>query len=49
MKALWVLEALLRRTLTCNRGSEMARHAEVTAGFGKLQYFYFCDPERKCH
>jgi IS30 family transposase len=37
-----VLPATLRRTLTWDRGSEMARHAEVTAALGTL--VYFCDP-----
>jgi IS30 family transposase len=32
----------LRRTLTWDRGSEMAKHAEVTAALGTL--VYFCDP-----
>jgi IS30 family transposase len=40
--ALGVLPASLRRTLTWDRGSEMAKHAEVTAALGTL--VYFCDP-----
>lgn len=39
---LGVLPATLRRTLTWDRGSEMAKHAEVTAALGTL--VYFCDP-----
>lgn len=42
IEALGVLPAPLRRTLTWDRGSEMARHAEVTAVLGTL--VYFCDP-----
>ena len=42
IEALRVLPATLRRTLTWDRGSEMARHAEVTAALGTL--VYFCDP-----
>ncbi|MDQ1055874.1 IS30 family transposase [Arthrobacter sp. SORGH_AS 212] len=37
-----VLPATLRRTLAWDRGSEMAKHAEVTAATGAL--VYFCDP-----
>ncbi|WP_181038595.1 IS30 family transposase [Arthrobacter sp. ZGTC131] len=40
--ALGVMPATLRRTLTWDRGSEMAKHAEVTAALGTL--VYFCDP-----
>lgn len=36
------IPATLRRTLTWDRGSEMAKHAEVTAVLGTL--VYFCDP-----
>jgi IS30 family transposase len=32
----------LRRTLTWDQGSEMARHAEITAALGTE--IYFCDP-----
>ncbi|CAM3090737.1 Integrase core domain protein [Arthrobacter ulcerisalmonis] len=42
IEALRVLPATLRRTLTWDRGSEMAKHAEVTAALGTL--VYFCDP-----
>ena len=42
IEALGVLPATLRRTLTWDRGSEMAKHAEVTAALGTL--VYFCDP-----
>jgi IS30 family transposase len=40
--ALSVLPERLRRTLTWDQGSEMARHAEITAGLGTE--IYFCDP-----
>lgn len=40
--ALGALPSTLRRTLTWDRGSEMAKHAEVTAAIGTL--VYFCDP-----
>lgn len=39
---LGVLSATLRRTVTWDRGSEMAKHAEVTGAVGTL--VYFCDP-----
>lgn len=42
IEALSVMPATLRRTLTWDRGSEMAKHAEVTAALGTL--VYFCDP-----
>ncbi|MGJ3192293.1 IS30 family transposase [Paenarthrobacter sp. FR1] len=42
IEALGVLPANMRRTLTWDRGSEMAKHAEVTAALGIL--VYFCDP-----
>ncbi|MDQ0678729.1 IS30 family transposase [Arthrobacter pascens] len=42
LEALGVMPATLRRTLTWDRGSEMAKHAEVTAALGTL--VYFCDP-----
>jgi IS30 family transposase len=42
IEALGVLPATLRRTLTWDRGSEMAKHAEVTAAMGTP--VYFCDP-----
>jgi len=42
IEALGVMPATLRRTLTWDRGSEMAKHAEVTAALGTL--VYFCDP-----
>jgi IS30 family transposase len=42
IEALQVLPASLRRTLTWDRGSEMAKHAEVTAAIGTL--VYFCNP-----
>lgn len=42
IEVLGVLPATLRRTLTWDRGSEMARHAEVTVALGTL--VYFCDP-----
>jgi IS30 family transposase len=42
IEALEVLPAPLRRTLTWDRGSEMAKHAEVTAALVTL--VYFCDP-----
>jgi transposase, IS30 family len=40
--ALSVLPAHLRRTLTWDQGSEMARHAEIAAALGTE--IYFCDP-----
>jgi IS30 family transposase len=42
IEALGVMPVTLRRTLTWDRGSEMAKHAEVTAALGTL--VYFCDP-----
>jgi IS30 family transposase len=42
IEALGLLPATLRRTLTWDRLSEMAKHAEVTAALGTL--VYFCDP-----
>jgi IS30 family transposase len=42
IEALGLLPATLRRTLTWDRGSEMAKHTEVTAALGTL--VYFCDP-----
>lgn len=42
IEVLGVLPATLRRTLTWDRGSEMAKHSEVTAALGTL--VYFCDP-----
>lgn len=42
IEELGVMPATLRRTLTWDRGSEMAKHAEVTAALGTL--VYFCDP-----
>jgi IS30 family transposase len=42
IEALGILPATLRRPLTWDRGSEMAKHAEVTAATGTL--VYFCDP-----
>ncbi len=33
----------LRRTLTWDQGSEMARHAEIAAALGAME-IYFCDP-----
>ncbi|APX03599.1 hypothetical protein BWQ92_19455 [Arthrobacter sp. QXT-31] len=39
---LGAIPAMLRRTLTWDRGSEMAKHAEVTAAPGTL--VSFCDP-----
>jgi IS30 family transposase len=41
--ALSVLPAHLRRTLTWDQGSEMARHAEIAAALGSTE-IYFCDP-----
>ncbi|MDQ0665356.1 hypothetical protein QFZ35_003854 [Arthrobacter ulcerisalmonis] len=41
IEALGVLPAPLRRTLTWDRGSELGKHAEVTAVLGAL--VYFCD------
>ena len=37
--ALAVLPASMRRTLTWDRGSEMAKHSEVTSALGILVYF----------
>lgn len=42
IEALGVQPPTLRRILTWDRGSEMAKHAEVTAALGTL--VYFCDP-----
>lgn len=42
IEVLAVMPATLRRTLTWDRGSEMAKHAEITAALGTL--VYFCDP-----
>lgn len=42
IEALGIFPPTLRRTLTWDRGSEMAKHAEVTAATGTL--VYFCDP-----
>lgn len=42
IEALGAMPVTLRRTLTWDRGSEMARHAEVTGALGTL--VYFCDP-----
>lgn len=42
IEALRVLPPTMRRTLTWDRGSEMAKHTEVTAALGML--VYFCDP-----
>lgn len=42
IEVLGVMPATLRRTLTWDRGSEMAKHAEVTTALGTL--VYFCDP-----
>jgi IS30 family transposase len=39
IEALGVMPVTLRRTLTWDRGSEMAKHAEVTAALGTLVYF----------
>ena len=33
----------LRRTLTWDQGTEMARHAEIAAALGTTE-IYFCDP-----
>ncbi len=41
--ALATLPPPLRRTLTWDRGTEMARHAEITAALGTTGV-YFCDP-----
>lgn len=41
IEALGTLPTTLRRTLTWDRGSEMARHAEVTSALGTL--VHFCD------
>ena len=41
--ALAVLPAHLRRTLTWDQGSEMARHAEIAAALDTTE-LYFCDP-----
>jgi IS30 family transposase len=42
IEVLGVMPATLRRTFTWDRGSEMAKHAEVTTALGTL--VYFCDP-----
>ena len=41
--ALGHLPPHLRRTLTWDQGSEMARHAEIAASLGAME-IYFCDP-----
>ena len=41
--ALGVLPAQLRRTLTWDQGSEMARHPEIAAALATTE-IYFCDP-----
>jgi IS30 family transposase len=41
--ALGDLPLPLRRTLTWDQGSEMARHAEIAAALGGIEIF-FCDP-----
>jgi len=41
--ALAVLPAHLRRTLTWDQGTEMARHAEIAAALATTE-IYFCDP-----
>ena len=41
--ALGGLPAHLRRTLTWDQGSEMARHAEIAEALGSTE-IYFCDP-----
>jgi IS30 family transposase len=41
--ALAVLPPDLRRTLTWDQGTEMARHAEIAAALGTTS-IYFCDP-----
>jgi len=41
--ALGVLPPHLRRTLTWDQGTEMARHAEIAAALGTTA-IYFCDP-----
>jgi len=41
--ALAALPAHLRRTLTWDQGSEMARHAEIAEALGTTEV-YFCDP-----
>jgi IS30 family transposase len=38
-----VLPPHLRRTLTWDQGTEMARHAEIAAALGTTR-IYFCDP-----
>lgn len=38
-----VLPAHLRRTLTWDQGSEIARHAQICAALGTTE-IYFCDP-----
>jgi IS30 family transposase len=43
VSALGVLPAHLRRTLTWDQGTEMARHAEIAAALGTTSV-YFCDP-----
>jgi len=42
IEALGPLPASLRRTLTWDRGAEMAKHADITAALGI--HVYFCDP-----
>jgi IS30 family transposase len=41
IEALGPLPASLRRTLTWDRGAEMAKHADITAALGTQ--VYFCD------
>lgn len=41
--ALGNLPAHLRRSLTWDQGSEMARHVEIAAALGRME-IYFCDP-----
>ncbi len=40
--ALNLMPAMLRRSLTCDQGSELARHVEITKGTGVP--IFFCDP-----
>ena len=47
IEALAALPAPLRRTLTWDRGTEAAKHAEVTATIGTL--VYFCNPASPWH